>query len=172
VAAATGHLGQFAHRQPAGSLVEATCATRSSVTLSLTGLDARHLAGRAWPGLERSTICAAGRPPAGRAALVQPHLDPQRRGSMSRSTACPATTVEPGSASRLVTTPSAGASRRTLARCWAQAGALGRQALLVLPGCGQVGGGRGDAGLGRRLLLQPGLDGAGADEVLRWPSST
>ena len=42
-------------------------------------------------------------------------------GSASFSTAWPATTVEPASASREVTMPSAGASRRTFCRCCASA---------------------------------------------------
>ena len=87
-------------------------------------------------------------------------------GSITRSTACPATTVEPGSASRLVTTPSAASQQAHVRPLLAQAGAFGRQALLVLPGRGEVGVGGGDEGVGRRLLLQPGLDRAGADEVL------
>ena len=71
------------------------------------------------PGFDRRTISA-------RRPVVRPVERPWSRrtfthseaGSTRRSTACLATTVEPASASRLMTTPSLGASRRTLSRCW------------------------------------------------------
>ncbi len=103
----------------AGAWSRLTWATRSSVTLSLTASTRATLPANACPGFDRSTTCA-GRPaaspaerPWSRRTLI--HRDD---GSKTRSTAWPATTVDPGSASRLVTTPSAGASRRTFARCW------------------------------------------------------
>ena len=103
---------------PAGIASKATSAARSSVTLSLTSSTRTTLPGTAWPGLERSTICA-GRPAA--SPLERPWSMRTRShrlaGSMSLSTACPAITVLPGSASRAVTTPAAGASRRSLRRC-------------------------------------------------------
>ena len=102
---------------PAGGASNVICAMRSSVTLSATGSMRCTLPGKARSGALRRRI-EAGKPsakPVARAwsKRVVTHRLP---GCCSFSTAWPATTVEPGSASRAVTTPSAGASSRRLAR--------------------------------------------------------
>ena len=103
---------------PAGGLAQATCAMRSSVTASASSSSRATVAAWVWPGCERSTTWAVWptASPAARPWSMRV-LTHRLAGSTSRSTAWPATTVVPGSASRVVTTPAAGASRRTLPRC-------------------------------------------------------
>jgi hypothetical protein len=154
--------------RPAGAWSKLTCATRSSVTLSLTASTRATLPANGCPGFDRSTTCA-GSPAASpaRAALVQAHLDPKRRGLDHAQHRLA------GHHRRARFGIAAGhhaVGRRQQAHVralLAQPGAFGRQALLVLPGCSEVGIGRGDDGVGRCLLLQARFDGAGADEVLR-----
>ena len=152
---------------PAGGRSKATCARRSSVTLSLTASMRATVPASGWPGFERSAI-AAGRP------VARPRDRPWSKrtlthsesGSISFTTACPATTVDPGSASRLVTTASAGASKRTLSRCCRRPA---RSAASRLPSCSaaaRLASAALDPGIGRSPLLQFGFDPAGTDEVL------
>ena len=112
--------------------------------LSLVASTRATLPDKRAPGFERSTI-EAGSPstsPAERpwSSRTRIHRD---EGSMSRSTACPATTVDPASASRLITTPSAGRQQAHVVTLLAQPRAFGRQALRVLPRGGQIGSRRG-----------------------------
>jgi hypothetical protein len=80
-------------------------------------------------------------------------------GSISRSTAWPATTAGDHAVG--------GRQQPHVVALLLQPGALGRQPLQILSRRRQVRFGGADAGLGRGLFLQLGLDGDGAHEVLR-----
>jgi hypothetical protein len=118
----------------ARAAVEHHLGQRSSVTASASGSTRSTLPGQRLAGRERSTIAPADRRAVRRRCIWSKRtLIHRLPGSISSTTAWPATTVVPGSASRAVTRPSTGASSRRLAR-WAGAGTRNGRAL------------RGDAG--------------------------
>ena len=125
--------------RPAGSVSIATRARRSSVMLSLVASTRATLPDRRALGFERSTIEAgspstrpAERPWSSRTLI---HKDV---GSMSRSTACPATTVDPDFGLAADHHAIGGCQQAHVVTLLSQARALGRQALGVLARGGQV----------------------------------
>jgi len=102
------HFRQFAERHAVGQCVERDLGDFSSVTLSPASSTRTTRRGTVRRGGNAVRYPPAGRLEPGGTALIDPYFQPQAGRVHQPQYALPATTVEPGSASRAITTPATG----------------------------------------------------------------
>ena len=161
------HLGQLAERNPRGHLLERHLGDALFRHAVGEQLQALHLAGQR-PRRIRAQRDFGGQPrgEAGRAPLVEAHLHPQagRIDQPHHGLAGDDGRARLGVARRHHAV--GGRDEADVLPLLAHAVALGAQARAVLSRRGEVRFGGGQRGIRRSPLLQPGLDDAGADELL------